>query len=99
MKPTASNLIRWAGLAVGGGSLFVGMQTIHPPDTLGSVTTGAWATVHSLGVVMCLLNLLGITGIYAKQAEKAGWLGLAGFLLFVPAWVPTGSFQFVEAFV
>src|SRR5206468_2411002 len=72
MKTTASNLIRWAGLsAVLGGSLFVVMQPIHPPDTLSAVTTGAWATVHYLGVAMCLLNLLGITGIYARQAQQA----------------------------
>ena len=98
MKTTASNLIRWAGLsAVVGGSTFIVMQPIHPPDTLSAVTTGAWATVHYLGVAMCLLNLLGITGIYVRQAQQAGWLGLAGFLLFGLFWVVTASFQFPAA--
>jgi hypothetical protein len=64
MKTTASNLIRWAGLsAVVGGSLFVAIQPIHPPDTLAAVTTGTWAIVHYVGVAMCLLILLGIAGI------------------------------------
>jgi hypothetical protein len=100
MKITTSNLIRWAGLsAVVGGSLFVVMQPIHPPDTLAAVTTGAWATVHYLGVAMCLLNLVGITGIYARQAQQAGWLGLAGFVLFGLMWVFTGSFQFTEGLI
>ena len=100
MQTPASNLIRWAGLsAVAGGSLFAGIQAVHPPDTLSSVTTGAWATVHSLGVAMCLLNLLGITGIYARQVRKAGWLGLAGYLLFGSMWALTTAFQFIEAFV
>ena len=34
-----------------------------------------------LKLTMCLLFLLGIAGIYARQANEAGWLGLAGFLL------------------
>jgi hypothetical protein len=100
MKTTASNLIRWTGLsAVVGGSLFVGIQPFHPPETLASVTTGAWAIVHYVGVAMCLFNLLGIAGIYARQVDKAGWLGLAGFLLFGVMWVLTAAFQFTEAFL
>ena len=31
---------------------------------------------------MCLFGLLGIAGLYARQVEKSGWLGLAGYLLF-----------------
>ena len=100
MKTTASNLVRWAGLsAVAGGSLFVVMQAIHPADVLSSVTTGAWALVHYLGVAMCLLNLLGIAGIYASQANESGWLGLAGFLLFALMWALTAAFQFAEALI
>jgi hypothetical protein len=91
MKTTTSNLIRWTGLAaVMGGILFVVMQPIHPPETLAAVTTGAWATVHYLGVAMCLLNLLGIAGIYARQVEASGWLGLAGLLLFGVATLRAG---------
>src|SRR6266568_2014839 len=100
MKTTTSNLIRWAGLsAVVGGILFVAMQPIHPPDTLASVTTPAWAIVHYVGVAMCLLNLLGITGIYARQVKESGWLGLTGFLLFGLMWALTASFQFAEGLI
>ena len=100
MNTTASNLIRWTGLsAVLGGSLFVVMQAIHPPETLSSVTTAAWATVHYLGVAMCLLTMLGIAGLYARQVERAGWLGLAGFLLLEVMWALTAAFQFAEAFI
>jgi hypothetical protein len=48
---------------------------------------------------MCLVNLLGIAGIYARQVEEAGRLGLAGFLLFCLMWALTAPFQFAEAFV
>lgn len=100
MQITAPKLIRWAGASAAvGGSLFVGMQAIHPPESLSAVTTGAWATVHYLGVAMCLLNLLGIGGLYARQAKEAGWLGLAGFLLFSLMWALTAAFQFAEGLI
>ena len=64
MKITASRVIRWAGLsAMAAGIIFAGIQPIHPPDVLSSVTTGAWAIITTLKTVMCLLFLIGITGI------------------------------------
>ena len=39
-----------------------------------------------LKLAMCLLGLLGIAGLYARQVEEAGWLGLAGYLLFSLFW-------------
>ena len=100
MKTPASNLIRWAGLsAVLGGSLFVAIQPIHPPDTLAAVTTPTWAIVHYVGVAMCLLILLGIAGIYARQVKESGWLGLTGFLVFGLAWALLAAFQFAEGLI
>ena len=98
MQITPSNLIRWSGLsAVGGGALFVAIQPIHPPEILASFTTSTWAIVHYVGVAMCFLILLGITGIYARQVKEVGWLGLAGFLLFGLMWALTASFKFGAA--
>ena len=100
MKITASSLIRWAGLAaLVAGIIFAGIQPIHPPDELSSVTTGTWAIITTLKTVMCLLFLAGITGIYARQVEKAGWLGLAGFLLLILSWWLQTAFVFAEAFI
>jgi hypothetical protein len=100
MKITASRLIRWAGLsAMLAGILFIVIQTIHPADILSSVTTGRWALVHYMSIAMCLLGLLGIAGIYARQVEEAGWLGLAGYLMFSLFYALTMGFQFVEAFI
>ena len=48
---------------------------------------------------MCLLFLVGITGIYARQVDKAGWLGLAGFLLLSVSWALLTAFVFAEAFI
>jgi hypothetical protein len=100
MKITAPKLIRWAGFsAMVAGILFVVIQPIHPPDTLSSVTTGAWAIVHYLTIAMCLFGLLGTAGIYARQVEGAGLLGLGGYLLFSLFLVLTTAFAFAEAFI
>ena len=82
------NLIRWSGLsAMAAGIIFVVVQPIHPPDVLSAVTTSRWAIVHFFSTAMCFLALLGITGLYARQVNEAGWLGLAGFLLFSLFWL------------
>jgi hypothetical protein len=100
MKITASSLIRWSGLAaMGAGIIFAGIQPIHPPDVLSSVTTTAWAIITPLKTIMCLLFLLGITGLYARQVNKAGWLGLAGYLLLSLSWALTTAFIFAETFI
>jgi hypothetical protein len=100
MKITAPKLIPWAGLAaMVAGILFVVIQPIHPPDVPASVTTAQWAIVHYLGVAMCLFGLLGLAGLYARQVEAAGWLGLAGYLLLSLFYALTMAFQFAEAFI
>ncbi|HEX6605579.1 MAG TPA: hypothetical protein VF276_01575 [Chloroflexia bacterium] len=96
----AAHLIRWTGLAaVGGGIIFVGIQPIHPPDVVASVTTSTWAIITTLKTAMCLMFLLGIGGIYARQANKAGWLGLAGWFLFSLSWALQLCFVFAETFI
>jgi len=100
MKITTSKVIRWAGLAaMGAGMLYIAVQTIHPLDVLSSVTTTQWAVTHYLSIAMDILALLGITGIYARQVEKAGWLGLAGYLVFSLFWALALVFHFAEAFI
>src|SRR5437868_11762389 len=100
MKPTTSNLIRFTGLAaVPAGIVFAGIQPIHPPDVVESVTTSAWAVITSLKFAMCALFLVGITGLYARQAEKAGLLGLVAFLVLGTSWMLQSAFVFAEAFI
>lgn len=100
MKITAAKLIRWAGLApMGAGMLYIAIQPIHPLDVFSSVTTAQWAIVHYLSIVMDMLGMLGIAGIYARQVEKSGWLGLSGYLLFSLFWALSMAFHFIEAFI
>ena len=100
MKVTTPNLIRWAGLAsMGAGILYITIQAIHPLDVFSSVTTPQWAITHYLSIVMDLLAMLGIAGLYARQVEKSGWLGLAGYLLFSGFWAFSMALHFIEAFI
>ena len=96
----ARSLIRWAGAAaMAAGIIFAVIQPIHPPDELASVATSAWTIITAAKTAMCLLFLLGFAGLYARQVEKAGWLGLAGFLLLICSWWLQTAFVFAEAFI
>lgn len=97
---TPTRLIRMAAsAAMIAGVLFVIIQPIHPPDTLDSVTTGAWAMVHYLTLAMTVLFLAGATGIYARQIEQVGWLGFIGYTVLAVGLLITGAFVFIEAFM
>ena len=100
MKITHAGLIRSTGLAAMlAGLIFAGIQPIHPPDVLASINTLNWAIIISLKLGMCLLFLVGITGLYVRQAEQAGRMGLAGFvLLTISFWLQTG-FVFAELYI
>ena len=100
MQITSSKVIRWAGFAaMGSGILYITVQAIHPLDVFSSVTTARWAIVHYLSIVMDILGMLGLAGLYARQVEKSGWLGLAGFLLFSGFWAFSLALHFIEAFI
>jgi len=100
MKTKGANFTRLAGLAaMASGGLYIAIQAIHPLDVLSSVTTPQWAITHYLGVTMAFLGIIGVTGIYAKQVGKIGWLGLAGYVLFSVFFGLNMAFQFIEAFI
>lgn len=100
MKITTSSLIRSAGLSVMvAGILYVIVGMFHQPNILSSVTTTQWTIVHALATAMCFFFLMGITGLYARQAEEAGWLGLVAFLLYSLSWMLTAAFTFAEVFI
>jgi hypothetical protein len=99
-RPTTSELLRWTGLAaMAAAVIFAGIQPIHPPDLLASVTTTSWAIIIGLKLVMCLLFLVGIAGIYVRQADRAGWLGFAGFAMLTLSWWLQTGYVFIDAFV
>lgn len=93
-------LIRMGGVAaMAAGVVFVVIQPLHPPMTLAAVSTTAWAAVHYATLVMTVLFVVGIAGIYARQVEATGWLGLVGFVLLSLGLLITAGFVVIEAFV
>jgi hypothetical protein len=100
MKMTSANLIRLAGLsALIGGLCYVLVGVFHPANVPASVTTTRWQTVHVFACAMSFFGLMGLAGIYARQAVKSGWLGLIGFVLLSFWFVLIMGFSFVEAFI
>jgi hypothetical protein len=99
-KITPSKLIRWCGgAAIVAGLIFAAYQPIQPPEVLASVTTSAWAIIAPLKTAMCILFLLGWTGLYARQVKEVGWLGLIGYLLLSLSWALQMAFIFATAFI
>lgn len=97
MKITVSNLIHWSGLsAMAAGIIFAGIQPIHPPDVIASVTTNAFIIITSFKAIMSLFGIFGIAGIYARQVEETGWMGLAGYLLLTIFYAVQMCYSFAE---
>jgi hypothetical protein len=99
-KISTAALIRLAGfsaLLAGLGIVVMGM--FHPANEPAYVTTPAWIIVHIYATSLGFFGVLGLAGLYARQVEKAGWLGLIGFLLFSVWMTMIGFFSFIEAAV
>jgi hypothetical protein len=100
MKTTIPNLLRLAGLsAVLAGVCYIFVGLFHPANVASSVTTTRWEIIHIVACAMSFFGVLGIAGLYARQARKTGWLGLTGYLLLSLWFVLIMGFSFVEAFV
>lgn len=96
----ASKLSRWAGLsALLAGLCYVLVGLFHPANVPASVATPTWAIVHVLACGTCFFGLLGLAGLYVRQAQKTGRIGLIGFILFSLWLAIILGFSFVEAFV
>ena len=97
---TASTLMRLAGLsAMLAGLCMVVMGLFHPVNVPEAVTTATWVNVHIAATAMSFFGLFGMAGLYARQAEKSGWLGLMGFALISLWFEIVMPFSFMEAFI
>jgi hypothetical protein len=95
-----ARLIRLAGLsALFAGLCYVVVGVFHPANAPESVTTTRWEVVHVVACAMSIFGVIGLVGLYVRQATKAGWLGFAGFVLLGAWMVLIMGFSFVEAFV
>ncbi len=99
MKINRATLMRLAGLsAVMAGLCFIVIGMFHPVNVPSSVNT-TWVIVHIFATALGFFGLFGMAGLYARQVEESGWLGLVGFLLFTIWMTMVCGFSFVEAFI
>lgn len=80
---SSARLLRLSGLAL---VLALPFQIIgfalHPPsEAVPDVLKATYGPAHLVLLVSWVLILLGLPGLYARQAERAGKLGLIGFIL------------------
>jgi len=92
MKVTTPKLIRWAGLsAVVAGIIFTAIQPTHP-----AINTSTFIIITSFKTSISIFGLLGMTGLYARQVEETGWLGLVGYLLLTIYYAVQMCISFIE---
>lgn len=97
MKVTGPRLIRAAGIsAVVTGVIFAAILPIQSPDVLTSGNTSLFILITSVKTMMSIFGLFGVTGLYARQVEKAGWLGLAGYILLTIYFAGQMCISFIE---
>ena len=95
-----STLIRCSGIGpIVGGVLIVLFPLLHPNHDPEGFRSAAWVPVHLMPHVGAVLTLFGLVGVFVRQFQRGGWLGLIGF---VAAFVGTAALltvAMVEAFV
>lgn len=84
-------------MAAGIGFVIVGL--FHPLNISSEVATATWINVHIVAILMCFFGLYGMTGLYVRQKERFGVVGLVGYV-FLSVWMgAVMCFSFVEAFI
>lgn len=100
MRVTNAKLSRAAAVCAAlSGLTYIAIQFVHPEETVEAVSTTSWAVVALLTVAFAVLALVGVTGIYLRQTEAAGVLGLIGYLALALFFLLPITFSFVEAMI
>ncbi|MGE3270967.1 MAG: hypothetical protein AB7P40_19595 [Chloroflexota bacterium] len=98
--PTPAAVIRAGGLAtIVGGALFALFPLLHPDHTEAGYTSATWVPIHLMPNLGAILVLFGLVGLLIRQFQRAGWIGLAGFVV---AFIGTASFvmgAMIEMFI
>jgi len=70
-------------------------SALFPGNNPHQYVNGLWLATALLGFIGSLLLVLGLPGLYARQAEKAGWLGLVGSALTIVAGIMFTGFSVI----
>lgn len=100
MTVTTRTLTRAAAVAaMAGGLLFIAVQIKHPLLDAPFTTTTEYAVRETAKIFMIVFSLIGITGIYLRQIQKTGVLGLIGYVLLSVGYLTILGVQLIGVFV
>jgi hypothetical protein len=100
MTITANRLTATAGLcAAAAGAIYTGVQINHPPADVAHITTSEMLIRESAKVVMCVLALVGFSGMFLRCRDRLGALGVAGFSLLTVGFLAMFAEQCIVAYV
>jgi hypothetical protein len=83
------------------GVLYALGALLHPVgEDLNAYLSPRWVPAHQFYWVSAVLMLFGLIGLYARQVEETGWLGLVGFVLaFVGTVLVSGIFAMASTVI
>ena len=102
---SSSNLMRWSGMATLVGGVLLAVFDVAESVIIGGqpesavAGTGALIIVRIAFLVPVALMILGLVGLYVRQAEQAGTLGLIAFVVAFSGTVLVFGLQWSAAFI
>src|SRR3954451_8498108 len=100
MNLTSNRLTAAAGLcAAAAGAIFIGVQINHPPADVAHLVTTEMVIRESAKVLMCVLALVGFTGMFLRHRRQFGLLGLAGFSLLTMGYLALFAVECIVGYV
>jgi hypothetical protein len=100
MNLTSNRLTATAGLcAAAAGAIFIGVQINHPPADVAHIVTTEMAIRESAKILMCVLALVGFTGMFLRHRSRFGVLGVAGFSLLTVGYLALFAVECIVACV
>jgi hypothetical protein len=100
MEITTNRLTAAAGLcAAAAGAIFIGVQINHPPADVAHIVTTEMAVRETAKALMTVLALVGITGMFLRNRNRFGVLGLAGYLVLTVGYLTMFAVQCIVASV
>jgi hypothetical protein len=100
MNITSHRLTAAAGLcAAAAGAIFIGVQIDHPPADVAHIVTTEMAVRESAKVLMCLLALVGFTGMFLRHRGRFGLLGRAGYGLLTAGYLALLAVECIVGYV
>ena len=100
MNLSSNRLTATAGLcAAASGAIFIGVQIKHPPADVAHIVTTEMAIRESAKILMCVLALVGFTGMFLRHRSRFGVLGVAGFSLLTVGFLALFAVECIVGYV